>query len=97
MKIVREMLSRGRIEDFADQHELTMKVFERHAHSSPDRFYAHFDRVDVKEGSVLVGRFGDGATEDQAIADYANKISGAFLVYSAYTDARREMRAPIFC
>ena len=87
---------------FADQHGLKMKVVERtrtDLHPSfpygPNRWLAHFDDVEVKDGSVLIGTHGNGATQAQAIKNYAREISGKCLVVNAFNrETRREIYAP---
>ena len=81
---------------FADSHGLTMEVRERtgdlgRGHS---RYYAHFTDAETKDGGCLVGTFGNGATKDSAIADYAEELRGRLLVVGAYTSNRREIQCP---
>lgn len=97
MNIVREMIERSSIEEFAERYGLTMVVSERRPpHQSGAKFCARFKNVELKLGGMLAGRLGNGATEAEAIADYARTISGALLVENAYSDdARREIQAPI--
>lgn len=101
METIVEKIPRVRISKFAGEHGLTMRVVERKPsdlHRSFDfassRFYAHFDNCEVKEGSCLVGIFGNGATEKQAIANYAKEISNKRLVINAFRGERREIEAP---
>ena len=82
------------IEEFAEKHNLTMRVTRRPDRAGTDgEYYAHFDHADVK-GNFLVGSIGNGATEGCAIADYARKISRQLLVLNAYGTNRREIRVP---
>ncbi len=63
--------------DFADKHGLTMTVRERDLDfPRAGRFYASFDYVDVAEGGVLIGAYGNGPTPELAIEDYARKLQG---------------------
>ncbi len=68
MKIEREGIRRGSIEEFAEEYELTMFVSERGKHS-PDaiRYYAHFKGASMKEANGLLGMFGNGRTEEKAV------------------------------
>ena len=61
------------IVEFADEHDLIMKVGER---TNPDlpRYYASFEYVDIKEGISLIGAYGDSETIDIAIADYVKDL-----------------------
>ena len=78
--------------EFADKHGLTMTVGEREG-TGPNQFFAHFNRVDEMRDRMLVGTYGDGATPDEAIAAYGDKIQGKRLVYDAYRE-RKEFTAP---
>jgi hypothetical protein len=102
MQIEVQKARRIKLSDFADQHGLKMKVVERtrtDLHSSipfePSRWFAYFDDVEVKDGSVLIGTHGNGPTQAQAIKAYAREISGKCLVVDAFNrETRREIYAP---
>lgn len=96
MDIVIERIGGGRmtLEDFAERHGLRMIVGERSRRSGFPAYYASFERIEIKDGSILRGVSGDGETPEEAIADYAKKIAGERLVFGAYTDARRVFEAP---
>jgi hypothetical protein len=72
-----------------------MEVHERSHIDSPTRFYAHFFDAEISEGRILVGSFGNGRTEEEAIENYAAEISGKVLVIGAYKKERREIIVPI--
>ena len=97
MDIKRNIVERITIEEFADKHSLTMEVNERPAWFKDDsrRFYASFDGAEVGDGRFLTGAFGDGRTEEDAIAAYGVEITGKTIVMGAYTDKRREITVPI--
>lgn len=88
------------IKEFARIHDLKLVVRERRvpvdvARRSPDnRFYATFESADVKGDGVLIGKFGNGATIDEAIQDYAREISVTTLVVGAWGSGRREIVVP---
>lgn len=82
------------IDEFADKHNLVMLVRERPPHINAARFYAMFEDVVVKEGGCLAGVYGDGATELEAINDYAKQISSRCLIVGANKLGRREIFAP---
>ena len=85
------------IDEFAELHDLEMEVMERPSSlvKNPEmRYFASFKRVEVMSDGTLHGAFGDGETPREAIADYADRISGQRLAFGAYTDARREFEAP---
>jgi hypothetical protein len=93
-------LKRDTIESFAEQHGLVMEVHERdlqNVYLSPScRWYAKFSDCEVAERGMLRGAFGNGSTQDGAIAAYAEEISGKRLVFNARSTARKEITAPIF-
>lgn len=100
MKIERQFIPRAKLEDFATQNGLVMLVKERNliqlGHLGiTSRYYAYFQGAEIKEGSVLKGVFGNGATEDEAIRDYIPQISGQILVVGAMEGVRREYEVPI--
>jgi hypothetical protein len=102
MKIERKPANRMTLEAFADKHGLTMEIGERtrlDLHHSfkyeENRFYASFKDVDVLETHVIVGAHGNGGSEDAAMQDYAEKISGKLLVFKFSDKKRRkEFYAP---
>lgn len=100
MKIKRELIPSKNFVDFAEENKFTLIITERGRQSRTagwiglPRFYARFDHVDVKEGSMLSGSCGNGDTEEKAIADYANEISEKLLVFKAMYKSRREVKAP---
>ena len=98
MEIVRELIPVSTIEDFADKHGLVMEVKERGGdwRGSGGQFYARFKNSDVLDGHFLVGTFGNGHTEDEAICAYASEISEKVLVLDSWTPQRREIICPRF-
>jgi hypothetical protein len=96
MKIDIERVPEMTIEEFADKHGLTMKVRERTFSLNGMLFFAGFDRVEVKDGPVLVSTFGDGATPEEAILDYTRKISLKLLAIDAFLPGRQNIQAPRF-
>lgn len=78
MEIVEYNIEDLSIDEFADRHGLTMTVRERspkYMRTEDCRFYASFDYCDTIGDGVLIGTFGNGATADAAIANYAKDIS----------------------
>jgi len=90
------------LSDFADKHGLVMQVKERTRTElwrgfdyESNRYYAQFRDVDVKDGAVLRGTFGNGRTPEAAMANYAKEISGKLLVKDWHKpDERKEFHAP---
>lgn len=97
MKIKRDMVERCTIEEFADRHGLVMEVHERNPIQFPflPRFFAYFSHAEIAERGCLVGTFGNGQTELDAIDDYARAISGKILAIDAYSKDRRNIDVPI--
>lgn len=93
MRIKRILQPPMAIEDFADEHDLTMAVTERSNLNLP-RFYAAFEHTEIVNRSVLIGEYGNGNTEEEAIRDYASKISKKRIAINAYRDSRRELTVP---
>ena len=96
MKIEQHTIPTETIAAFARRHNLTMEVHERDTPvGAPDRYYAYFKGVEAREGHcVLAGVYGNGSTPEQAIADYAARLSMHRLVVDAMGDSRREIKAP---
>jgi hypothetical protein len=99
MEIKRELYPSSSLEAFADKHGLVLCVTERaldrwQRERKIERFLAYFERAEVKECGVLRSAYGNGATENEAIADYVDQISGEVLVINAYSAGRVEIRVP---
>lgn len=96
MKTIIESQWRPSIEEFAEKYNLTMKVTERDLRvRHPQLYYARFDGAEIKGDCILRSAYGNGHTPEEAIANYANEISGKLLVIGAFTDGRREIRVPV--
>lgn len=99
MKIERELIGTMDIAEFADRHGLVMMVKERPT-DGRYRFYALFKNVELISGGCLISTFGNGATEHEAISDYARIISLNLIAVSAFAGSgidlpvRRELRVP---
>jgi hypothetical protein len=97
MKINRQPYSA--LLDFEKENNLSLIVNERSFNYVKElgedcRFYAEFEHAEVKDGAILIGRFGDGATVEEALLDYMKKISGQLLIVDAYGPARQEIQVP---
>jgi hypothetical protein len=96
MKIEREYQPRSTIEDFADENGLVMQIRERpQSLQCHGRFIASFKDCEEKGDGVLIGTYGNGQSEWQAIEDYARKISGKVLAHQPSNKKRRDLRVPI--
>lgn len=93
MEIKRFLIERVSIQEFADRNGLVMEIRERPFKDLP-RYYAAFAGVEVSEDGCLVGAHGNGDTEEQAMSNYAERISSTTLVVGAFTKDRREIQAP---
>jgi hypothetical protein len=83
------------IVDFAKRLDLTMVIIEREAFKddSPMRYAAFLRGVDIRTGeSMLQSTHGDGATEDEAIANYAKAISHKRLMVNAGQENPKTLR-----
>ena len=96
MKIELHDLVRMTLVEFADRHDLVMEIHERDGTSDLPRYFAHFKHVDIMDRGCLVGTFGDGNTPEDAMDDYATRISGKLIAINAFqTSERREIYVPI--
>ena len=101
MNIEMHVAERSGLSEFADKHGFVMEVHERRPRdmgsrwSEDSRYFAHFKDCEVKDGSVLCGTFGNGATPEIAMLNYTAEISEKLLVVGAHTSSRREIRAPV--
>jgi hypothetical protein len=93
MKITLEKIPELTIDEYAEKHGLEMVVRERPLPEGvPIRFYANFKNSEVKGFGVLIGKFGNGATPEEAIANYGKEIHLETLVIDAgYSDKRKEI------
>ena len=91
MKIEYECLVRQlTIEEFAEEHDLTMRIVERAKWDE-----ASFVGAETKAGSCcLHSTWGKGTTPEAAIKDYATKISEKTIVLNAWFDNRKEIVVP---
>ena len=74
-----------------------MEVYERDGFPQEPhmRFYAVFRGADIRTGEHgLLGVHGNGATVNDAILDYAHRISGELLIVDAMLASRREIQVP---
>lgn len=95
MKIKINAIDQITIEDFADRKGFEMVVNERpKPEGDPSRYSAHFDGVEVMDRGCLGGEYGNGATPEEAIQDYAKRISLKRIAHGAYTENRREFDVP---
>ena len=51
--------------------------------------FEHF--AEIKEGDFLIGEFGKGITLENAVRDYARKISGRTLIANPTSSNRKEI------
>jgi len=81
---------------FADKHGLVMEIRERPGTLGDGRYYAHFERCEVMDGGCLIGAYGNGATKEAAIADYARTLAGKRIAVDAFgvKQERREIQCP---
>jgi hypothetical protein len=101
MQIEMHERERSTLEEFAEKYNLVMEIHERTPRDMGKlwheglRYYAHFKNCEMKNDSILIGEFGNGATACEAITDYAQRISESVLVINAMGNTRQEIRVPI--
>lgn len=86
------------LEDFADRYDLMLEMKER----GPDlrtrfklpRWHCSFPNLETLEPGVLVHSFGNGETQEEAIADYCSKLSGSETKIDAYRPGCRKIEIP---
>ena len=85
MKIEREFIAEESLQDFADANGLTMVIMERPLLSgNPSRYYARFRHTALLGDGVLIGVYGNGATEEEAMRNYVTEISLKRILVSAH-------------
>ena len=83
------------IEKFAEELDLEMVIKERREPvGSPMCYYASFSYAEEQNNGFLISNYGNGATPEDAVNDYAKQIEMKTLVIHDYTDARREIKVP---
>jgi len=68
-------------------------ILRRYANQS-GRWIANIEYGEIKEGSILIGKYGSGKNPEQAIEDFVQNIKGNVLVINAMTDKRVEYKVP---
>ena len=96
MRVKITALKRQTLTEFAEENGLVLDVREIYRESDK-RFHwlVSFENVEVKEGAILKGAYGDNYEITSSIRDYIGMISGQLLVVNAMKRSRREIRAPI--
>lgn len=84
--------------DFEKEIGFELVVNERAINSeSPagiHKYYAQFQNAEVMSGGFLTGKYGNGNTVDQAIADYCREVSNCLVAFNAYSEDRIEIQFP---
>lgn len=83
-----------RFEEFAENNDLTLEIYERPLNSGLDRYYVHFKNCEVSNGVCLAGVFGNGKTVFDAIEEYKLRLVGQKIVIDAGHPSRREIQCP---
>jgi hypothetical protein len=77
------------------RHGLTLDICERPRGVPQQRWYAHFSRVEWKDGGMLCAGHGNGDSQRAAVSDYlAQHVTGRRLVKHAMRETREEFDAP---
>lgn len=88
-----------RIGDFADMIGATLEL-RRYPNNKAfpalptARWLAMFQNCEIGGNGMLEGATGRGTTPREAIRDYAERIQGKHLVFSAFSPYRMEFDAP---
>ena len=84
------------IQEFADVVDKTLEIRRRQNWGNPNAiWYAYFQGGEIKQGVCLTSSFGDGATPQDALNDYAAGISGKRIVFNASSPGRQEFVVPM--
>ena len=94
MKIEKNLVKEMTIEKFAELHDLTMVINERPYSVPTMRFYAEFKNTELMLGHGLRGASGDGATPEEAVAEYAQNISLRKIAVNAFKTYRKNIDVP---
>lgn len=93
MKI--NLIEQKEITEFEKELGYELEVNERPFKANPDRrFSVSFPRGEIMQNCALLSRFGYGATIDEALKDYAAKISGNRMAFDTFTPDRKEFDLP---
>ena len=79
------------LDDFSDLIGVNIELTR---HSNQSRWTARLEHAEIKKGCTLSSEFGRGTTSEEALKDYATKISGELIVINAMLDSRREYNVP---
>lgn len=80
-------------DDFCETHGIELVARQRSKRSQPDesmRWYVSGERLEIMGNGILTSTHGNGATPEEAVSDYAERLAGQRLVLSG----RREFNAP---
>lgn len=92
MKI--NLLETKEILDVEKEIGYELKVNERRPDSGLHRFYVLFENGLVMNDGMLIGSFGQGDSIDEALQDYASKISFKQIAFNSYNNNRKEIIFP---
>lgn len=93
MKIEKHLILESTIQEFADKNNLIMEVHERNK-IGYDRYYVHFKHCEIEDGNVLIAAFGNGSTQEEAISNYACRISLQNIVIDSSSKNSRKILVP---
>lgn len=101
MKIVMHEADRFGLVAFADANDLIMEIHERvfaglgARWTEDERYYAHFKDCEIRERGCISGEYGNGATPEAAMRDYARRISGKQMLIDSWSHKQREVTVPL--
>ena len=56
---------------------------------SSSLWYAKLDDVEIKDGAILSGSFGNGRTPEEALQNYVKELKGQKIVIDAFSKDKR--------
>ena len=93
MDIIRNLVKKVTLQDFAKDHGLTMVVNERDTEdpsfSHLKRFYVSFVDVHKYDGHGIGSLYGQGDTEEEAISNYAKLLSNERVMIGYFADKKK--------
>lgn len=94
MKIELIESKRSTLEEFADKYKLVMIVNECGPSFTHDKYYAGFDNVEIVGDSILSSKFGEGASQEEAIKNYTKLISEKTIIINISSIHRKRITVP---
>jgi hypothetical protein len=88
------ILSTKEILDFEQEIGVELVVNERKPQGCLPKFFIDFENGEVMENGMLIGKYGNGNTIDEALINYCHEISGRRIAINPTSKERREIEIP---